>query len=1054
MSNIKISFSFIFLFVWTALHASASPQVGCPTILMSGTQITCFGVNDGSANVSVVPGSGSGSYLYSWSHNPGLNAPTALALGVGTYTVLVKDNVTGCTVIGAYVVTQPQPITLQSSFITNVNCFGASTGAIDIQVQGGTAPYTYSWTGGTIGAVPATSQDLNSVGQGSYSVVVKDVNLCQTTLNFSVAQPIEALNSSAVVQNVSCFSGSDGSIDVSVWGGSPPYAYTWDNVPNSQDISNLTAGTYTLVITDVKGCALTVNHNVTQPLALDGLITSVPVSCFNTATGSVSFAATGGTTPYNYQWQNTQSLFSLNAATLSNIVAGNYTVLVTDSKGCTKLASMLVTQPPLLTVSSSIQSVLCHGEATGSINATVQGGTPGYTYTWVNGLGTSFGITEDILTLPAGTYNLTVTDALGCLASLSNVVSQPTAPLTSSYVMSPVLCFGGNTGSIDLTPAGGTEPYTYNWSNTAISQDLGFLISGTYSYGITDANGCPNTGTVQVTQPAQPLTVTNMITPVACFGESNGDIDLTVTGGTSPYTYLWENSLFELSIVSQDLTDYPADDYTYVVTDVNGCNTTSSLTITQPTLLTGTLTGVNILCYGGNNGSTDLTPIGGTAPYSFLWNNTEISEDLVTLQAGTYSVTVTDLNNCIFQDSITLSQPDAPLSNVFTGVNVRCNNGSDGQLSSFIEGGTEPYQYSWSNGDTLATILNLTAGTYNLTVTDFNGCLLTDSYNILQPDPLTLNEVITPVSCFGLSDGQVDVSPTGGTAPFAFSWFNSDFALAVQSEDLTDWPADIYQVEITDSNDCFYEMFFEIVQPEPLVITYTATVATCNGYADADILVEITGGNPVYTTNWSNGATSEDLLDVPAGTYQLVVTDTKGCTDSIQTTITEPEPVTMTFEVTGVTCIDQKDGTALATASGGNGGYYYLWSNGVDVAYADSLANLYYTLLVTDVLGCTGTDSVLIPKSDSPCITPVTAFSPNGDNYNDGWIIDNMYLYPDAHMQIFNRWGNLIVDQTGGYIPWDGKVKGVDAPSDVYYYVLNLNFPDRDPLVGNITIVR
>jgi gliding motility-associated-like protein len=300
----------------------------------------------------------------------------------------------------------------------------------------------------------------------------------------------------------------------------------------------------------------------------------------------------------------------------------------------------------------------------------------------------------------------------------------------------------------------------------------------------------------------------------------------------------------------------------------------------------------------------------------------------------------------------------------------------------------------------------------------------------------------------------VDVSPTGGTAPFSSNWFNSDFALAVQMEDLINWPADTYQVEITDSNDCFYEMFFEILQPDLLVITYTATVATCSGSADADILVEITGGNPAYTTDWSNGSISEDLLGVAAGSYQLVVTDTKGCMDSIQTTITEPQPVTMTFEVTGVTCIDQKDGTALATASGGNGGYYYLWSNGGDQAFEDSLANQYYTLVVTDVLGCTGTDSVYIPRSDSPCITPVTAFSPNGDNYNDDWVIDNMYLYPDAHMQIFNRWGNLIVDQKGGYIPWDGKVKGGDAPSDVYYYVLNLNFPDRDPLVGNITIVR
>jgi gliding motility-associated-like protein len=1042
----------IVLYIQALVFAAEEAKIACPTISMSGTQMSCFGVNDGSAAVSV--SGGSGNFTYTWSHNPTLFVPSATALGVGTYTVNVKDNVSGCTVIGAYVVNQPSPITLQSSFITHVNCFGATTGAIDIQMQGGTGAYTYAWTGGTLGGSTVGTQDINGVGQGTYSVLVKDANLCQSTLTFTVNQPIEALNASSVISSVSCFAGNNGAINVSVWGGSPPYAYSWDNGALTQDVSGLTSGTYTLTITDVKGCSMVGNYNVTQPSLLDGTISAVPVNCYNTPTGSVNYAATGGTAPYQYSWQNSQSLFSLNNATLPNIYAGNYTVLVTDSKGCTKTASIQVTQPALLVANSTIVPVLCYGELTGSINLTVSGGTPNYNYAWTNGSGTSYGTIEDLAGLPANSYTVVVTDANGCTATLQNNVTQPNAPLSSSTVMNPVLCFGGNSGSIDLSPAGGTAPYSYNWSSGQIIQDINFLTAGNYVYAITDANGCNHTDNVTVTQPAQAIAVSSTVTPVACYGESNGDINLSIIGGTSPYTYTWENSLYELSNTSEDLINYPADAYTFVLTDANGCLYTETLQITEPSPLASDITGVNILCFGGNNGSTDLTVTGGVEPYNYNWTNSSSSEDLINLIAGEYIVTITDLNNCILMDSITLTQPAAPLSVNFFGQDVRCNNGTDGSIAADVQGGTLPYSYSWSNADTVSTVLNLTAGIYILSIEDYNGCTLLDSFEIFQPDPLTLNEIITPVTCHGLSDGSVDVSPTGGTAPYNFTWFNSDFALAVQTEDLTNWPADLYQVEITDSNGCFYEMFFEIEQPEPLIITYTATVATCSGFSDADILVNITGGNPAYTTNWSNGATTEDLLDVAAGSYQLVVVDTKGCTDSIQTTITEPLPVTMTFEVTGVTCIDQADGTALADASGGNGGYYYLWSNGVDISYADSLANQYYSLLVTDVLGCTGLDSVMIPKSDSPCITPVNAFSPNGDNYNDTWIIDNMYLYPDAQLQVFNQWGNKIYETIGTYIPWDGKVKGADLPADVYYYILNLNYPDREPLVGNITIVR
>jgi gliding motility-associated-like protein len=1045
--NWKASFLFtVILFVANVSSANDAISVGCPTIAMSGTQVLCYGAATGSATVTVL--SGSGNYTYTWSSvgAPGTN--TITGLGVGTYTVNVKDNVSGCTVIGAYVVSQPDPISILSSFVTNVNCFGGSTGAIDVTPTGGKSPYTYSWSNG------ATSQDISGVPAGNYQLIITDANLCKDTSNFTVGQPIQALNSSAVITSVGCAGGMNGGVDVSVWGGSPPYAYSWDSGQNSQDVSGLVAGVYELTITDIKGCVRTETYNISQPLPLSISISSNNVSCFGSSTGSATVSVSGGTLPYNYSWQNSQTLFSNNSPTLSNIPADSYSVTVTDSKGCFISASTVVSQPTQLTATAAVTNVLCHGEFTGAIDLTVNGGSPTYSYAWTNGFGVPVSALQDLTALQAGTYNVVVTDQNGCTTNLSRVVTQPEAPLSSSFVVTNVLCHGNSTGSIDLTIEGGTSPYTYSWSSGQITQDVSFLPAGTYSFAVLDANSCPIGGSATVSQPAAPISVSAVVTNVLCFGQSNGQINLSPSGGTMPYTYTWENSVYELSFVSEDLSNIPAETYSYVLTDNNGCTFTGTETVTQPPVLSSSISGVNILCHGGNNGSVDLTVIGGTLPYSYDWTNSSTSQDLINLTAGTYAVVVTDGNGCTITNSITLTQPAAPLSLSFEKLDVKCNNGSDGMIWSFVNGGTTPYTYSWSNGGSTDMVSNLTAGEYFLDIVDFNGCTISDTIEILQPDAVTLNEVITPVSCYGLSDGDIDISPTGGTSPYSFTWFNSTFALSAQTEDLTDWPADIYQVEILDSNDCFYEMFFEITQPDSLVITFTTTAASCSGSSDADILVDITGGNPPYNTNWSNGETTEDLIGVPAGTYELVVVDTKGCTDSIEATIIEPLPVTMTFEVTEITCIDQKDGTALVTAAGGNGGYYYDWSHGETTAFVDSLDNQYYYVLVTDVLGCTGTDSVFIPKNEVVCVDPVNTFTPNGDNYNDTWVIDNMHLYPNAELQIFNKWGNLIHNQTGVYEPWNGLTNNVPAPSDQYYYILNLNYLDREPIIGNINIVR
>jgi gliding motility-associated-like protein len=1023
-------------------------SMACPNIIVSGTNVSCYGGSNGSAQVAV--SGGSGNYTYSWSN--GANVPSINGLSVGTYTVGVKDNVTGCSVVGAYVVGAPDPIFVSETVI-NVNCYGQSTGRININTFGGNGSYTYSWINSS-SVVVSTNQNLAGVQAGTYTLNIKDAQNCTFSKVYTITQPAEPLNHSVTISNAKCFATPTGKIDVEVWGGTPSYTYLWDTGSNTQDISGLTEGNYSVTITDFKGCTLPLTFYVGQPSILSATISPSDVLCNGDATGSLQATPNGGSVPYSYAWKNSSTVFGINSPILTNVKADNYQLTVTDANGCSYVGNATVNQPSALTLTHTFSPISCYGGSDGSIDLTVMGGVPTYSYVWKNDAGVTVATSQDLNAVVSDIYTVTITDQNSCSKTLTQELTQPPLPIAVTETVIDVKCYGENTGEIILAVTGGTAPYSYSWTTGQSANHITGLIAMTYNYVVVDSKLCTFSNAVLISQPAQPLTITNVVTDVNCYGESNGEIDLTVSGGTTPYTYSWTNSSYNLSNTNQDLVNYPAETYTYLVTDFNNCKSSGVLTINQPTLLQSTISGVNILCKGGNNGSIDLTVTGGVTPYSYSWSNSIVTQDQAGLEAGTYSVTVTDAHNCVATNQITLTEPQDSLSYTFEVIDVRCNNGQDGEIDLTIKGGTLPYNYVWSNGSILPAINQLLSAYYEFIVTDGNGCLISDSIFVDQPNPLMLNEQITPVTCNGLSDGVIDITPTGGTQPYNYTWLNSRYVLSTQQEDLVGFPADIYQLEVIDSNNCFYEIFMEILEPDVLKLSYTTNIVSCNGGGDGNIFVTITGGNPSYTTTWSNGATTQDLLNIPAGTYELVVVDQKNCTDSFTVEITEPSPITITFETTKVSCIDQHDGTAYAIPSGGNGGYFYNWSNGSNLNLAESLSNQYYDITVVDVLGCVGQGTVFIEKNMTGCINPVSAFTPNGDNYNDTWVIDNTYLYTDFELTIFNRWGNIVYRQTGQYEPWDGKVNGADMPSDVYYYIINLNSSDREPLTGNITIVR
>lgn len=1054
MKNILLFYALFIGFNFSSRAVEISAPA-CPIISVTGTNVTCYGKSDGTARLAVISG-GSGSYTHTWSNGTtgsGL-ADTITNLSVGTYTVTTTDLISGCSVVGAFVVSQPDPLTVTSD-IVNVNCFGDATGSINIELTGGKMPYSYSWEN-AVGVEVATTQDITNVFAGTYTVFVEASDAsCSLSKTYTINQPTEALNSSSNITNVDCFGNNTGSIDISVWGGTAPYAYSWDNGDNSQDISSMSSGNYTLLITDNKGCTRSETYNISQPSALTGTMNSSDILCFGEATGTVGITPSGGTAPYSYKWQNSQNVLVASSSSLSNVKADTYQVTVTDAKGCKFSSSATISEPTLLELDAAVTNVSCNGGSDGEIDLIISGGVGPYSYSWTNSVSTLIGNSQDLLGVTADQYTVEVIDDNGCVKSLTREVKQPLVPITVNIDVVDVLCYGENTGEINLTVSGGTAPYNFSWSpSPQTTEDISNLLAGSYSFTIIDDKGCPYNGTTNISQPAQPLAVSNIITDVNCFGESNGSIDLTVTGGTPGYKFKWSSSSFQLSNTNEDLINYVADDYRYEVTDFNGCKSIDTLTISEPPLLTSSISGVNILCKGGTNGSVDLVVNGGVTNYVYNWSNGAITQDLVTLPAGLYEVLITDNNGCETENSIQLTEPSDSLKYEYETVNVKCNDGSDGEIELTLSGGTMPYDIDWSNGDITPVIDSLIAGEYDFLVTDYNGCSVKDSIEITQPDDVTLNEIITDVSCKGFKDGIIDISPLGGTAPYRFTWYNSSYALSAQTKDLVNFPADVYQLEIIDTNDCLYEMYFEIEEPEELAIDYTFNIASCSGGADANINVNVTGGTPDYIFDWSNGETTQNLTNVSAGTYEMNLTDANGCQDSIKVEITQPLPIEITFETAEVSCKDQFDGTALASATGGNGGYQYFWEDGTTVAFNEELTSDWHFIEVLDILGCDSFDSVFVDINPIGCIDPVNTFSPNDDNYNDTWVIDNVSLYPNLRMQIYNKWGNLIFKSEDGYTPWDGKFNGTVLPAGVYYYILELRDDENEVLKGNITLIK
>ena len=838
------------------------------------THVLCYSYTTGAIDVEITGGTPGYSYLW----NTGDTTQDIQNQPAGIYTLTVTDT-NGCILNYTDTITQPTELVMTETHV-DVLCFGDSTGSIDISTTGGVTPYTYQWDHGP------TTEDLANIPAGTYTVVATDSNACLDTLTINIIEPLGPLTLTDTAGHVSCFNGDNGFIDLTVTGGSAPYSYDWNNTTTTEDINTLTAGTYTVIVTDDHGCIDSLSRTITQPDSLELSLTQTNILCFDDSTGAIDLTVIGGVTPYNYAWNNGET-----TQDISNLPDGSYQVVVTDDNGCVDSIATMVTQPAdSMTITFTKVDILCHGDSTGSIDLNVTGGTAPYSYAWSSGQ-----TTQDISNLPAGTYTVDVTDDNGCVQSITIQLIEPIAPLALTDTYVDILCHGDATGSIDLTVTGGTPGYSYDWSNTATTEDINGLVAGTYTVIVTDDHGCIDSLTRTLSEPAAPVSLNISMTPVICFGDSTGTVSVVASGGTPGYTYLWNTG-----DTLANVNNLPIGTYSVTVTDSNGCIDTASIVVTQPPLLEGQISHVDVLCHGDATGSVTTIITGGVPPYDYVWNTTATTDALLNVPAGPYEVVVTDQNNCSITLNDTILEPAAPLNITFSVFNNLCFGDSSANIDATVSGGTAPYSYSWDSGQLTEDINTLTAGTYELTVTDDNNCVLVADTSVIQPDLITTQNVdITHVSCFALSDGEIDFTPTGGTTPYSFQW--NDPANST-TEDVNNLPAGTYTVAVTDTNNCVQTFDFTVTQPDTLEATYSFVEPLCYGYSDGSLTAVPTGGTTPYSYSWDNGPTTALNDNIPAGDYVATITDANGCVFVLDAELGQPDQFDVTFDV------DQNEG--------------------------------------------------------------------------------------------------------------------------------------------------
>ncbi|WP_209401668.1 T9SS type A sorting domain-containing protein [Pseudozobellia sp. WGM2] len=890
-----------------------------PTIQnINATAPSCSGQMDGSITLEVTEGAPPFQFRWydsSGNQISGESSTTLESLTPGIYSFKAISNGGDFETEGAYseaaeiIVPQSNSIEILEISPTNASCFEANDGSLEISASGA-SEYDYSLNGG-LSWEPLIDHIISNLDSGFYEVILRNRNspicLSSPSAQEEIKEP-EEITITPTVQDVSTNGGNDGAITISVSGGLPEidtdknYTFSWEGKgPNntsfsssSQNIGGLIEGRYEITVSDDNGCSsIPLEIEITQPgpLSINSITVVNQMSCV-AANDAIITADVVGTSPVTFDWYRDGSLFvqTIDVNTIENLPPGEYQLFLNDGSVPNALESAIVTIDNINAITANIVATgTCPNTNEGSIVINnIQGGTPGYSYSID---GNNFQPSGNFSSLNAGNYTVTVRDSNGCEMVQTDVVvdSYPEILLDNeNTIVLSVSAEGRSDGAISPIFEGGVPPFTYDWTGPNINgtntQDVSGLMEGDYSILVTDANGCVLNESFTITEPGELIVTASQMEFIPCSGDTFGEITAQVIGGVAPYVLEWfqqiNGSDTKLEEDSNLLVDLGPGSYFLRATDSNGISTDSEIVvITEPDLLTvSILSTTPIFCSGEATGAVEIAFSGGTAPYEFSWSNGETTQNLFNVPAGEYTLFISDINGCYTEiTAIVEAAPDALQISNSNIINVSEYNANDGSISLELTGGAFPFDIEWtqlSNGlgiEGRENISNLTAGSYQVAISDDNGCQLMEIFEITQPD--IVEETIVQPACEGDTNGSISLLVNQGNGNFTYDWSTGDTTNAI-----TELAPGTYSVTVTGLENGPITRTYLIEYPKPVEVDLGEDQTLCvNQELALDASVEDEGA--LYSWTSSNGFTSNSpsINITQSGTYMVTVTSSSGC---------------------------------------------------------------------------------------------------------------------------------------------------------------------------------
>lgn len=927
------------------------------------------GSTEGDASVNLLVNGGTGDMTYKWDNGETLQLASKLT--AGPHSVTVTDE-SGCSATTGFNVPEKVlPLSVVLTATGENNCADARTGAIQATVKGGKSPLKYQWSDGS-----TTEGKLINVRAGDYAVTIADAAGQTASAFITLTAPPALLVVPEVLAKAS-LGAQNGQAQVKVTGGKAPYTYKWDNSATTAAVKTLTAGEHSLTVTDANGCAAAVTVNVSEHIATLGVIIKQvgQINCHGQSTASLRTDISGGKGPFTYVWNNGQA-----AAMAENLVAGTYSVTVTDVVGTKFTASSLIEEPQTVTATTTVDAPASTNGSDGKATVKASGGSGTFQYAWDSGE-----TTNKALKLKAGLHTVTVTDAAGCSATSTVTISENILALQITIEQtSMITCAGKDDGALTSTVKGGKDPYTYTWSNGATTTTTEKLKAGTYILTVTDVTGTKFTATKIIGEPL-PMVVTVTTDAPASTNGVDGKATVKASGGSGSFQYNWDNG----ETTSKALK-LPAGTHTVTVTDASGCSTTASVEIRENILaLEVTIEQTtSVQCAGTKEGSVKAIVAGGKEPYQYKWNVEGTSPIQQNLGDGVYTLTVTDAAGQSGTAVISVFSPQ-PLVVTTKVESAATTNQKDAKASVSVTGGSGKYMYAWDSGEKVAKAIALGAGTHTVMVTDENGCSAEGSVVITEnilPLAITIKQD-QKIVCAGQANASLASTVTGGKPPYKIIWKGP--ANEWTTEVVTGLMAGQYALQVIDANGSSATSSFEVTAPKPLTVIADEISPANTGSADGSVILKASGGTGNYIVeghSWSSGAASHKIDELKPGNYTYVVKDASGCSASVSVTITEDIlPLTVAIKQTeNILCPGNASAKLESVVKGGKPPYTYAWSNSSSTASASGIGEGSYTLNITDAVGQKANAEFKVTGPPALKVEPINLRSATNDRISDG----------------------------------------------------------------------